>query len=72
MASKYNTLFSGREEKILIEEAMDINGVTYQAGHNERYIKMAVKSNQDLINSIVKVKVAGFLKKDIMFCEIMD
>jgi threonylcarbamoyladenosine tRNA methylthiotransferase MtaB len=51
---------------------MDINGVTYQAGHNERYIKMAVKSNQDLINSIVKVKVAGFLKKDIMFCEIMD
>ncbi len=72
MASKYKTLFSGREEKILIEEAMDINGVTYQAGHNERYIKMAVKSNQDLINSIVKVKVAGFLKKDIMFCEIMD
>lgn len=72
MASKYKTLFSCREEKILIEEAMDINGVTYQAGHNERYIKMAVKSNQDLINSIVKVKVAGFLKKDIMFCEIMD
>ena len=72
MASKYKTLFSCREEKILIEEAMNINGVTYQAGHNERYIKMAVKSNQDLINSIVKVKVAGFLKKDIMFCEIMD
>lgn len=72
MAADYKALFSGREENILIEESMDINGVTYQMGHNERYIKMAVKSNQDLINSIVKVKVAGFLKKDIMFCEIMD
>lgn len=72
MAAEYKALFSGREENILIEESMDINGVTYQMGHNERYIKMAVKSNQDLINSIVKVKVAGFLKKDIMFCEIMD
>ena len=72
MSAEYKAAFSGREENILIEESMNINGVTYQVGHNERYLKMAVKSDQDLINSIVKVKVAGFLKKDIMFCEIMD
>lgn len=72
LSEKYKSLFIGNMENILIEENMKIDGVTYQVGHNERYIKMAVKTDQNLSNFIVKGKVIGFLNKDIMFCEIMD
>ncbi|MFU0827893.1 MAG: tRNA (N(6)-L-threonylcarbamoyladenosine(37)-C(2))-methylthiotransferase MtaB [Lachnoclostridium sp.] len=72
LSAKYRSSFIGRIENILIEEDLRVDGETYQVGHNERYIKMAVKSDKNLSNSIVKGKVTGFLNKDVMFCEIMD
>lgn len=72
MAAEYKAGFFGKIENILIEEYMDLNGESYQVGHNERYLKLAVKSEKDLNNRIVKGRVNGFLNKEIMFCEIMD
>lgn len=72
MAKAYRDSFIGKNEKILIEEHVDINGKKYQLGHNERYLKLAVLTDNDDTNEIKNVKVLAHLDKDIMFCEIMD
>lgn len=72
MAKEYRSLFLDKTENILIEETITVDGKTYQMGHNERYMKLAVTSDKDLTNQMIKGRVSGFLNKDIMFCEIMD
>ncbi len=72
MAEEYRSGFLGKTENILIEESMSMDGQIYQIGHNERYLKLAVKYSKDLNNRIIKGKVTGYLEKEIMFCEIMD
>jgi threonylcarbamoyladenosine tRNA methylthiotransferase MtaB len=72
MANKYQNTFVGKEESILIEEYHTIDGNTYQIGHNERYLKLAIQSEKDYTNEIVQGRVQKFISKEIMFCEIMD
>jgi threonylcarbamoyladenosine tRNA methylthiotransferase MtaB len=72
MEKEYKDKFIGLTEAILIEESIEIDGVNYQIGHNERYLKLAVKCEKDLTNQIINGKILGYLNKDIMFCEIMD
>lgn len=72
MMESYHNTFIGKNERILVEEIIDINGEHYQMGHNERYVKLAIKAENDMINQIVNGKVIKKLSKDIMFCEIMD
>ncbi|MGB8450687.1 MAG: MiaB/RimO family radical SAM methylthiotransferase, partial [Anaerocolumna sp.] len=72
MEKEYRAGFLNETENILIEEYMNINGENYQVGHNERYLKLAVKSNKNLNNQIIQGKITGYLNKEIMFCEIMD
>jgi threonylcarbamoyladenosine tRNA methylthiotransferase MtaB len=71
MASEYRKLFVGRIEKILIEETEEINGVKYQIGHNERYLKLAVEGEEERSNQLLMVKVTGFLTEEILLCEIL-
>ena len=72
MMEAYHHSFIGKVERILIEETVEIDGVQYQVGHNERYVKLAIKAENDMINQIVTVKVLKSLTKEIMFCEIID
>ena len=57
MQKAYLTSFLGKKEKVLIEEEVEIDGITYQLGHNERYIKIAIISKKDLRNQIVNVNI---------------
>ena len=72
MTKEYNALFEGRIEKVLFEEALLMNGVMYQVGHNERYLKLAVRTDLDLSNQILSVKICNSLTEEIMLCEIID
>ena len=72
MAEEYHTNFLGRIEKILFEEAVDINGTIYQLGHNERYLKLAVAEKKDLSNTLLSGRVIRFLTEDILLCEITN
>lgn len=69
---KYQESFMENVERVLIEESLNINGIRYQIGHNEKYQKLAVIDEIDLTNTIISVKVKGHINKEIMFCEIMD
>jgi threonylcarbamoyladenosine tRNA methylthiotransferase MtaB len=72
MSKEYKGLFLGKIEKILIEEEIILEGKTYQVGHNERYLKLAVCSNQDRTNHVIQGKIIDHLTEEILLCEITD
>lgn len=71
MSMEYKALFMGRIEKVLVEEVVEINGNSYNIGHNERYIKLAVESSEDLSNEIIEGKVLKNLTDEIMYCDMI-
>lgn len=71
MSKEYQSLFLGRIEKVLIEENSTVNGVVYQIGHNERYLKLAIQSEEDFTNQILEVKINRFLTDELLLCEII-
>lgn len=73
MSLEYKSKFMGRIEKILIEEEMQMDGISYQTGHNERYLKLAVPGGAPLLsNNIVEARVCKLLTNDILLCEISN
>ncbi len=72
MRKGYQNQFKGRTEYVLIEEEVTIDGVTYQIGHNERYLKLAIVSDHDYTNGIVKVTVKDNITDDLLLCEIIN
>ncbi len=74
MTTDYKSGFLGRIETILIEERIVVEGKKYLTGHNERYLKLAVLSENDLtdkedaINKVVKARVEKDLTNDILLC----
>lgn len=71
MSDEYKAGFMGRIEKVLFEEKITVEGQTYQIGHNERYLKMAVKSGEDLSNQLLSVTVCNNLTDEILLCKII-
>jgi threonylcarbamoyladenosine tRNA methylthiotransferase MtaB len=72
MSKEYHALFLGRIEKVLFEEAIEINGKSYQIGHNERYLKLAVSEDTELSNQLLECKVTGTLSEELLLCEIIN
>ncbi len=59
-------------QEILLEESIIIDGKEYWIGHNERYIKFAVKSENLNCNKIVLVKNIKKLTDEILVGEIVN
>jgi threonylcarbamoyladenosine tRNA methylthiotransferase MtaB len=72
MSQEYKARFMGRIEKILFEETITAGGRNYQLGHNERYLKLAVRSGKDLSNQILEARIYSKLSDDILLCEITN
>ncbi len=72
MSKEYKSLFLGKIEKILFEEEILIEGKTYQVGHNERYLKLAVLNSRDMTNQIIEAKICNNLTEEILLCEITN
>ncbi len=56
----------GRETEVLFEEEITINNVTYWVGHTKDYIKVAIKSKENLEGSIEKVRLLDNINHEIM------
>ena len=57
LGERYRSQFTGKEEKVLFEEQTTMNGVECQTGYNERYIRVVVRTEEDLSNQIRTVRV---------------
>ena len=53
----YEKRYVGREVEVLVEEDAVMDGRCVQVGHTKEYIKVALESNEDLKNRIVKVRI---------------
>lgn len=65
----FREYYIGREEEILIEEEITVDGQKYQVGHNKEYVKIAVKTDKDMTNSLVKGQITKALNREILFME---
>ncbi len=72
MRKNYQNQFVGQTQKVLVEEPVVINDITYQIGHNERYIKLAIQTDKDLSNQIVEVVVLRPLTEELLLCKIIN
>lgn len=66
-SKEFRDHYLGKEVAVLFEESKQIQGKTYQLGHTVDYVKVALETEEDLVNQIRKVKVTGFLTDDILF-----
>lgn len=53
----YEQSFQGKEVEVLVEENLELNGKEVQIGHTKEYMKIALETNENLKNSIVKVQI---------------
>lgn len=70
MRKAYEEKMLGKEQKVLFEEKVEIDGKYYFVGHNERYVKFAIPTNHiDYTNRIETVIPRGFLNQEVLICE---
>ncbi len=58
--------FIGQHLEVLLEEQKDIGGRKYMVGHTKEYVQVALETDEDLSNTIVRGTAAGFLTQDIL------
>ncbi len=67
--------YIGKEEKVLLEEMVEIDGTKYMQGHTERYVKVVVKFNKNIQilrqNHIVVVKIQSFLNENLLYGKVL-
>ena len=63
LGETYREQFFGKEETILFEESTVVDGDVCQVGYNERYVRIAVKTKEDLSNCIETVRIEGKTKE---------
>lgn len=66
LSGEYRQSFLGKEVSVLLEEKKRIAGVSYMVGHTKEYVKVAVKTEKDLSNVILRGVVCELLADDIL------
>ena len=63
---EYMEGFLGKELEVLMEEEVEIDGVHYWTGHTREYLRVAVLSEENLMNQMVLVTPARIHGKDCL------
>ena len=63
---EYMEGFFGKELEVLMEEEVEIDGVRYWTGHTREYLRVAVLSEENLMNQMVLVTPARIHGKDCL------
>lgn len=54
---EYEEKFIGKIVEVLMEEEVEKEGKRYQTGHTKEYIKVALESDENMQNQLVKIKI---------------
>lgn len=65
-SKEFRSFYLGKEVEVLFEESKEIKGSMYQVGHTKDYVKVAVISDEDLVNELKTVKIERFLLDDVL------
>lgn len=70
MRKEYEENMQNKIQTVLFEEETEIEGEKYFVGHNERYVKFAIKSSgEDLTNQIIQVTATRETNEGIIICQ---
>ena len=58
----YEGKLIGRTVEVLMEEAIEKDGEVYQVGHTKEYVKIALKTDEDLSNKMTNVRIENHLQ----------
>ena len=56
---EYEEVFENQEVEVLVEEKVMHDGKEVQVGHTKEYMKIAIQSNENLLNHVVKVQIGN-------------
>lgn len=59
LGEEYRKQFVGKTERVLFEESAIVDGAVCQVGYNERYVRIAAKTEEDLSNCLKEVVITG-------------
>lgn len=72
LREKYIKKFMGKTADILFEEKILIENESYFVGYTREYVRVAVKTDKDLRNKIVCVKIKSLLNKEILLAQMNE
>ncbi len=70
MQREYRKRYIGDTVEVLFEETETIEENEYYMGHTKEYVKIMVKSDEDVRNKIIRVKVTDYYNDEILLAEI--
>ena len=59
---EYEERLIGQTVEVLMEEAVTIDGEVYQVGHTKEYVKVGLKTEENLSNKLIHVKIESPLQ----------
>lgn len=65
MSAQYREGLTGEVKDVLLEEPLVLDGRRYETGYTKEYVKVAVASEQNRANCVVRGKITGQLTRDI-------
>ena len=68
---RYRETFIGKEVSVLLEEEQEKGGEHYWIGFTKEYVKIALKTENQLKNTLINCRICGFLDEDLLIGEII-
>ena len=66
-SDSFRRKYIGQKAQVLLEEEKEYKGTRWLLGHTADYVRVAVPAEEGLgINTLVDVKVSGFLEEDVL------
>lgn len=70
LSLEYRKSFLGKEEEVLLEERISVDGADYMVGHTRQYVKAAVPYREGLKNATVCGILRHMVTDEILFLEL--
>lgn len=67
LSRAYRCSFLGKEEEVLLEERVSVDGTDYMIGHTRQYVKAVVPYREGLKNTTVRGKFEKMVTDEILF-----
>ena len=65
MSKEFRAYYVGKEEEVLFEEPMEVDGETWYTGYTKEYVKIAAKTEEPLDNVMKRGRVEAALTDEI-------
>lgn len=71
-SADFRSRYIGEKAEVLFEETKELSGEIYQVGHTKDYVKIALKTREELSNCLKTVRIERFLTDEILEGTFLD